>query len=45
MPSLGLSNKAVFACDQPFMSTEDRHVKDVYPDNYFVPIELEGNLQ
>ena len=36
VPSLGLSNKAVFEGDKTRNEEEeDRHVKDLYPDHYF----------
>lgn len=35
VPSLGLSNKAVYNCDE--IATK-KHVKDEYPENYFVPV-------
>jgi len=34
VPSLGLSNKAVFAGEQE-REQQEKHVKDVYPDSYF----------
>ena len=34
MPSLGLSNKAVWEEDEE-RAVEERHVKDLYPDSYF----------
>ena len=38
VPSLGLSNKAVFEDDNKRREEEgDRHVKDMYPDHYFTP--------
>lgn len=39
MPSLGLSNKSVSksAAEAP---AEKRHIKDEYPENYFVPMHL-----
>lgn len=39
IPSLGLSNKAIYSDAIP---DADRHIKDEYPDNYFVPITMEG---
>lgn len=39
VPSLGLSNKAVFDESIP-VAAEDRHIKDQYPDNYFVPVTM-----
>lgn len=39
VPSLGLSNKAVYETDEP---AAPKHVKDEYPENYFVPITLTG---
>lgn len=41
VPSLGLSNKAVYDETKP-VSAEERHVKDQYPENYFVSITMEG---
>ncbi|XP_037941287.1 probable elongator complex protein 2, partial [Teleopsis dalmanni] len=38
VPSLGLSNKAVYETEN---LTEKRHVKDEYPENYFVPVSFE----
>lgn len=40
MPSLGLSNKAVFDESIP-VAADERHIKDQYPDNYFVPVTME----
>lgn len=41
VPSLGLSNKAVN--DEDVMTApEQKHIKDEYPENYFVPITLNG---
>ena len=40
VPSLGLSNKAVY--DNEETPNEKKHVKDEYPENYFVPISLNG---
>ena len=42
VPSLGLSNKAVFEADvrggaDKKAREEERHVKDIYPDHYFTP--------
>lgn len=39
MPSLGLSNKAVYK--EESRSEESGKAKDDYPENYFVPITLE----
>jgi hypothetical protein len=36
LPTLGLSNKAVYAGEK-VLSEEERHVKDQYPDFYFTP--------
>ncbi len=36
VPSLGLSNKAVFE-DESQVADNERHVKDQYPDHYFKP--------
>lgn len=41
VPSLGLSNKAVYDESIP-TDADKRHIKDQYPDNYFVPISMEG---
>jgi elongator complex protein 2 len=35
VPSLGLSNKAVFAGEGGPGEPRERHVKDMYPDSYF----------
>uniref|UniRef100_A0A182Y827 Elongator complex protein 2 n=1 Tax=Anopheles stephensi TaxID=30069 RepID=A0A182Y827_ANOST len=40
VPSLGLSNKAVFDVEQP--EPDKRHIKDMYPEHYFSPIALES---
>ncbi|XP_050074218.1 elongator complex protein 2 [Anopheles maculipalpis] len=40
VPSLGLSNKAVFEVEQAEADT--RHIKDMYPEHYFTPIALES---
>ncbi|EAA03956.4 AGAP006889-PA [Anopheles gambiae str. PEST] len=40
VPSLGLSNKAVFEVETP--ETDSRHIKDMYPEHYFSPIALES---
>ncbi len=37
VPSLGLSNKAVFEGDSRRPADDEKHVKDMYPDHYFVP--------
>lgn len=44
VPSLGLSNKVVNDDDVEAapMATEQKHVKDQYPENYFVPVTLNG---
>lgn len=41
VPSLGLSNKAV---DESALEvqTEQKHIKDEYPENYFIPVTLNG---
>ncbi|ETN57929.1 elongator complex protein 2 [Anopheles darlingi] len=39
VPSLGLSNKAVFEVEQP--ETEGRHIKDMYPEHYFSPVSMD----
>ena len=36
LPTLGLSNKAVYAGEK-VLSEDERHVKDQYPDFYFTP--------
>lgn len=43
VPSLGLSNKIV---DESALveQTEQKHIKDEYPENYFVPITLKGKI-
>lgn len=43
MPSLGLSNKAIY--DETIPAANERHIKDEYPDNYFVPISMDGTLK
>ena len=43
MPSLGLSNKAVYDESIP-VAADERHIKDQYPDNYFVPITMNGEF-
>ncbi|XP_023297424.2 probable elongator complex protein 2 [Lucilia cuprina] len=43
VPSLGLSNKAVYTLENP--ANEERHVKDEYPENYFIPITLNAPPQ
>lgn len=40
VPSLGLSNKAVY--DDTQSPTNERHIKDEYPDNYFVAVSMDG---
>lgn len=40
MPSLGLSNKAVFKENE--IPNEQRHIKDEYPENYFSAVTLNG---
>lgn len=39
VPSLGLSNKAVFEVEKP--ETEGRHIKDMYPEHYFSPVSMD----
>ncbi|XP_067630814.1 elongator complex protein 2 [Eurosta solidaginis] len=39
VPSLGLSNKAVYNVDIQ-SATHEKHVKDEYPENYFIPVTL-----
>lgn len=41
VPSLGLSNKAVFDEESIPAAAENRHVKDQYPDNYFVSVTMD----
>lgn len=41
VPSLGLSNKAVFDDESIPAAADSRHVKDQYPDNYFVSVTLD----
>lgn len=41
MPSLGLSNKAVFDDASIPAAADNRHVKDQYPDNYFVSVTMD----
>lgn len=43
VPSLGLSNKAVYDETQP--PANGRHIKDEYPDNYFVAVSMDGMLK
>lgn len=40
MPSLGLSNKAVYV--ETEVPTEQKHIKDEYPENYFSAVTLNG---
>uniref|UniRef100_A0A182QQW7 Elongator complex protein 2 n=1 Tax=Anopheles farauti TaxID=69004 RepID=A0A182QQW7_9DIPT len=40
VPSLGLSNKAVFEVEQP--ESDTRHIKDMYPEHYFSPITMQS---
>lgn len=44
VPSLGLSNKAVYDESIP-VAADERHIKDQYPDNYFVPITMNGKFK
>lgn len=39
MPSLGLSNKAVYSVEAEAVT---KHVKDMYPEHYFIPTKLES---
>ncbi|KFB45727.1 AGAP006889-PA-like protein [Anopheles sinensis] len=39
VPSLGLSNKAVYEVEQPEADT--RHIKDMYPEHYFNPVSMD----
>uniref|UniRef100_A0A182JJC8 Elongator complex protein 2 n=1 Tax=Anopheles atroparvus TaxID=41427 RepID=A0A182JJC8_ANOAO len=39
VPSLGLSNKAVYEVEQP--EADNRHIKDMYPEHYFNPITMD----
>lgn len=41
VPSLGLSNKAVFDDESIPAAADSRHVKDQYPDNYFVSVTMD----
>lgn len=43
VPSLGLSNKAVYSLETP--ATQEKHIKDEYPENYFIPIILDNPPQ
>lgn len=43
VPSLGLSNKAVYNTETP--AETERHVKDEYPENYFTPVTLDSPPQ
>nr|CAD7578290.1 unnamed protein product [Timema californicum] len=38
VPALGLSNKAVYETQEVLL--DDRHVKNEYPEAYFVPVEM-----
>lgn len=40
VPSLGLSNKAVYEEDLALPNPDDKKFKDEYPENYFVPITM-----
>ncbi|XP_062549875.1 elongator complex protein 2 [Armigeres subalbatus] len=40
VPSLGLSNKAVYSIEEETSNT--KHVKDIYPEHYFIPTKLES---
>lgn len=42
VPSLGLSNKAVYEETNINQAQEEKHIKEQYPENYFVPINLSG---
>ncbi|XP_011181582.2 elongator complex protein 2 [Zeugodacus cucurbitae] len=44
VPSLGLSNKAVYSADIDSVSKE-KHIKDEYPENYFIPVTLDSPPQ
>ncbi|XP_036331221.1 probable elongator complex protein 2 [Rhagoletis pomonella] len=44
VPSLGLSNKAVYGSDIDPVPHE-KHIKDEYPENYFVPVTLDAPPQ
>ncbi|XP_053966015.1 elongator complex protein 2 [Anastrepha ludens] len=44
VPSLGLSNKAVFGADIE-SAVQVKHIKDEYPENYFVPVTLDAPPQ
>lgn len=41
VPSLGLSNKAVYEGAEK-QDTQEKHIKDQYPENYFVSVNLNG---
>lgn len=40
VPSLGLSNKAVYLEDLDGQSVDEKKFKDEYPENYFVPMKM-----
>lgn len=40
VPSLGLSNKAVYDNEIDLSAVEDKKFKDEYPENYFVPMSM-----
>jgi hypothetical protein len=42
VPALGLSNKAVYGGQE--VPPEERHVKDKYPEFYFIPVDMKGTL-
>ncbi|XP_004533547.1 probable elongator complex protein 2 isoform X1 [Ceratitis capitata] len=44
VPSLGLSNKAVYSADIDTVP-QQKHIKDEYPENYFVPVTLDAPPQ
>uniref|UniRef100_A0A0K8UIX6 Elongator complex protein 2 n=1 Tax=Bactrocera latifrons TaxID=174628 RepID=A0A0K8UIX6_BACLA len=44
VPSLGLSNKAVYSADIDSVPKE-KHIKDEYPENYFIPVTLDSPPQ
>ncbi|CRL02882.1 CLUMA_CG015752, isoform A [Clunio marinus] len=42
VPSLGLSNKAVYEEDLKHQVDEEKKFKDEYPENYFVPMTMQS---
>ncbi|XP_055530901.1 elongator complex protein 2 [Wyeomyia smithii] len=41
VPSLGLSNKAVYSCNEEEQS-EKKHIKDMYPEHYFTRTTMQS---